>query len=123
VRIVEQPLSEREYYELLDQADIVALPFRRRIYAASTSGGFVEALAMGKPVVVTAGTWMSAQLERAGAGLTCADGSGADLARALRAARAGRGELAARAAAQRASWLAYHNPRSAVSGLLGAFDD
>jgi glycosyltransferase involved in cell wall biosynthesis len=123
VRIVEQPLSEREYYELLDQADIVALPFRRRIYAASTSGGFVEALAMGKPVVVTAGTWMSAQLERAGAGLTCADGSGADLARALRAARAGRGELAARAAAQRASWLAYHNPRSAVSALLGAFDD
>ena len=50
VRIVDQSLSEREYYELLGSAHLVALPFRRSVYAASTSGGFVEALAMGKPV-------------------------------------------------------------------------
>ena len=122
VRIIDQPLGEREYYELLGSAHLVVLPFRRSVYAASTSGGFVEALAMGKPVVVTAGTWMSAELERAGAGLTCADRSGADLARALRAARASRNSLAARAAAERPAWLAYHNPRSFVTRLLGAFD-
>jgi glycosyltransferase involved in cell wall biosynthesis len=122
VRIVDQSLSEREYYELLGSAHLVALPFRRSVYAASTSGGFVEALAMGKPVVVTAGTWMSAELERAGAGLTCADRSGTDLARALRAARASRESLAARAAAERPAWLAYHNPASFVTRLLGAFD-
>jgi glycosyltransferase involved in cell wall biosynthesis len=123
VRIVDQPLSEREYYELLGSADLVALPFRRSVYAASTSGGFVEALAMGKPVVVTADTWMSAELEQAGAGLTCADRSGSDLARALRAARASRETLAARAVAERPAWLAYHNPRSFVTRLIGAFDD
>ena len=123
VRIVDQPLSEREYYDLLGSADLVALPFRRSVYAASTSGGFVEALAMGKPVVVTAGTWMSAELEQAGAGLTCADRSGSDLARALRAAWASRETLAARAVAERPAWLAYHNPGSFVTRLIGAFDD
>jgi glycosyltransferase involved in cell wall biosynthesis len=122
VRIVDRPLSETDYYELLRSADVIALPFRRSVYAASTSGGFVEALAMGKPVVVTAGTWMSAQLERSGAGVICADRSGPDLARALRGARAQQAELAARAAAQRPAWLAYHNPRSFVATLLRAFD-
>jgi len=78
---------------------------------------------MGKPVVVTAGTWMSAELEHAGAGLTCADRSGRDLARALRAARASRETLAARAVAERPAWLAYHNPHSVVTRLIGAFDD
>jgi hypothetical protein len=77
---------------------------------------------MGKPVVVTAGTWMSAQLERSGAGVICADRSGPDLARALRAARAQQAELATRAAAERSAWLAYHNPRSFVATLLRAFD-
>ena len=123
VRIVDQPLSESEYYELLAGADLVALPFRRSVYAASTSGGFVEALAMGKPVVVTAGTWMSAELERAGAVLTCADRSGPDLARALRVARTSRASLTSRAIAERPAWLAYHNPRSFVTRLLGTFDD
>ena len=123
VRIVDRSLSEGEYYQLVGSAHLVALPFRQSVYAASTSGGFVEALAMGKPVVVTAGTWMSAELERAGAGFTCADRSGRDLARALRAARASRETLAARAIAARPAWLAYHNPRSFVSRLVGAFDD
>jgi glycosyltransferase involved in cell wall biosynthesis len=123
IRIVDRPLSESEYYELVAGADLVALPFRREVYAASTSGGFVEALALGKPVVVTAGTWMSAELERSGAGLTCADRSGPDLARALREAWGSRTALAARAAAARPTWLAYHNPRSLVARLLEAFDE
>lgn len=121
VRIVDRSLSEAEYYELLGAAELVALPFRRAVYAASTSGSFVEALALGKPVVVTAGTWMSRELERSGAGLICADQSGPDLARALRAARATRASLAARAAAARPAWVAYHNPGSFVARLLKAF--
>jgi glycosyltransferase involved in cell wall biosynthesis len=123
VRIIDQPLSESEYYELMASADLVALPSRREVYAAGTSGGFVEALALGKPVVVTDGTWMSAELEHSGAGITCADRSGPDLARALRAARVSRVALAAQAQAQRPGWLAYHNPRSFVTRLLGTFDD
>ena len=86
------------------------------------SGPFVEALALGKPVVVTEDTWMSAQLARFGAGLTVRDRDPEDLARAICAARDGYEHLAEQASARQESWIAYHNPDNFVKELLKVVD-
>jgi glycosyltransferase involved in cell wall biosynthesis len=78
----------------------------------------VEALGLGKPVIVTEGTWMSAQLQKFGAGLTFRDQDPDDLARAICAARLEYPRLAEQAAARREEWVAYHNPESFVHELL-----
>ena len=118
VHIVEKPLDESGYYLLMSGADLVVLPYFQEEYHAMVSGPFVEALALGKPVVVTEGTWMSEQLERFGAGLTVRDRDAEDLARAICAARDNYQQLAERAAARRESWIAYHNPQNFVNELL-----
>jgi len=118
LHIVQRPLGEEEYYQMISEADLVVLPYSQEVYYAMSSGPFVEALALGKPVVVTEGTWMSEQLERFGAGLTVRDRDAEDLARAICAARDNYQQLAERAAARRESWIAYHNPQNFVNELL-----
>lgn len=118
VTLIEHALLEKEYRQLLSKADAVLLPFRMDDYYARTSGTFTEALAAGKPVVVTQGTWMSDQLERFGAGITFRDGDISDLARAICEVRDNYPRLSGQAQARRADWTAYHNPDNFVDELL-----
>jgi len=118
LHVVQKPLEEKEYYQMMSEADLVVLPYFQEDYYAMSSGPFVEALALGKPVVVTEGTWMSTQLERFGAGLTVRDRDADDLARAICAARDNYRYLAEQAAARRESWIAYHNPQNFVDELI-----
>ena len=118
IHIVQGPLGEEEYYRLLSEADLVVLPYYQEDYYAMSSGPFVEALALGKPVVVTEGTWMSTQLERFGAGLTVRDRDPEHLARAICAARENYRSLTEQAAERRESWIAYHNPQNFVDELI-----
>jgi hypothetical protein len=62
----ETALSPVEYYRMMSQSDIVLLPYIHSRYRACTSGVFAEALAMGAPPVVPAGTWMADQLPPGG---------------------------------------------------------
>jgi glycosyltransferase involved in cell wall biosynthesis len=119
VRLVDKVLSREEYAELLGGADVVLLPYTRRVYFARTSGPFTEALAAGKPVIVTADTWMSEELERHGAGLTFRDGDAADLAGTILRAKEGLAELSQAARARRGAWLRRHSPAAMVLALLG----
>lgn len=66
VRLLNDPMTSADYRALLLDADVVVLPYDRDDYYARSSGIFAEALAIGKPVVVPAGTWMAAELSRAG---------------------------------------------------------
>jgi glycosyltransferase involved in cell wall biosynthesis len=118
LRIVQKTLDEREYYQMMADADLVVLPYFQEVYRVMSSGPFVEALALGKPVVVTEDTWMSDQLQRFGAGLTVRDRDADDLARVLCAARDDYPRLAEQAVARRERWIAYHNPNSFVNELL-----
>jgi glycosyltransferase involved in cell wall biosynthesis len=118
VRIVQKPLNEGEYNSMLSEADLVVLPYFQEDYHAMVSGPFVEALALGKPVVVTEGTWMSAQLAQFGAGLTVKNHDADDLARVICLARDNYRQLAERAAARRDIWTAFHNPSRFVDELL-----
>ncbi len=118
VELIETPLNEADYLRLLEDSHVVLIPFFREIYHSSTSGTFTEALAAGKPVVVTNNTWMSAQLARYGAGATFRDQDVDDLARAICEVRDNYPRLAAKARTRRAAWVTYHNPDNFVDKLL-----
>ncbi len=84
VTFLQETLSTDAYYRLLGQADAVLLPYDAKIYRSRSSGVLTEALAAGKPVVVTENTWLSDQMTAFGGGVICRSGDPADLARAIR---------------------------------------
>lgn len=62
VELITEPLTSEQYWDMLAASDIVLLPYEPQAYRARSSGIFVEALAVGRPVIVPAGTWMATQL-------------------------------------------------------------
>ncbi|MGA0608391.1 glycosyltransferase [Phenylobacterium sp. VNQ135] len=123
VCLLHAPLESDAYYALLQDADIVALPYWRAIYEARTSGVLLEALAAAKPVICTADTWMSDQVEATGAGRVAPDRDATALAKALVDCADDYGRLAAQAAEAAPSWVATHNPQSFAAALIdGAAD-
>jgi hypothetical protein len=65
VELIKRPLSSYDYRRLLQDSDIVVIPYDRDNYYARSSGIFAEALVAGKPVLVPAGTWMASELSAA----------------------------------------------------------
>jgi hypothetical protein len=63
VTVVREPMSLPEYNIALNSADIAVFPYEVIPYRKRTSGVFAEAVAYGKPVVATRGTWMAEQIE------------------------------------------------------------
>ncbi len=61
VDVVDKVLSLREYFELLDEIDVVVLPYQER-YAVSGSGVLYESIYMGKFLIVPRDTFMPAVL-------------------------------------------------------------
>jgi glycosyltransferase involved in cell wall biosynthesis/tetratricopeptide (TPR) repeat protein len=111
-------LSSDAYYAILQDADLVALPYWRSIYEARTSGVLLEAKAAAKVVICTDGTWMSDQIEATGGGVVVADRNPAALANALLAAEARYEELASQALIGAGRWLAYHNGDSLIGQMI-----
>ena len=64
VSLVDHPLSEEAYLQLLRDADVLLLPYRPETYKERTSGVFCEALSAGKPVIVSEGSLMARQVSR-----------------------------------------------------------
>jgi glycosyltransferase involved in cell wall biosynthesis len=121
VHLVTSSLSSEEYYRMLAEADVILLPYRRGDYAARTSGIFAEALAAGKPVIVTTGTWMSAQLDHHGAGIGISDGAPQELAAAILRMEREHPAFASKALAGVSSWIAVHNDEQLLRSLLSYF--
>lgn len=57
-------LPRADYLSWMHTADLVALPYDPNVYAARTSGIFVEAITAGRMPLTTAGTWMAHELMR-----------------------------------------------------------
>src|SRR5262245_33180342 len=110
VTLIERPLSGDEYTNLLNGASAVVLPRLLRLYRSQTSGPFVEALAAGKPVVVTRNSWMSDQLTRYGAGTTFEDEDSEGLADAIRKLASNYNDFRTRASRAAKEWASFHNP-------------
>ena len=58
VELIEGKVSTEDYFAMLDRMDIVVLPYRQR-YEVSGSGVFVEALSLGKVLVLPERGWMA----------------------------------------------------------------
>lgn len=118
VTLIERPLSSTEYGTLLSSLDIVVIPYQQEDYRSRTSGVFVEAVAAGKPVIVTASTWMADELRKWGAGIVIPTLSSAALAQALVETVERFSALWAQAAAGSGACRAYHCPESMLRALL-----
>ena len=62
VELIPDCLDTRDYYDRLAAANAIVVPYDAERYAARSSGILIEALAAGKPVVTTAGSWMESQV-------------------------------------------------------------
>ncbi len=118
VTIITQPLKIKDYYQLLNTADIILLPYKQQFYYARTSGILIEAFALGKPVIVTDNTWMSEQLENFGAGITFQDGNVEDLLQAILEAKKQYLELSNKAYNKRSICIDYYSPKTFFRTLL-----
>jgi hypothetical protein len=63
VSVIREALSLSDYGAALSSADIALFPYEVVPYRKRCSGVFAEAVAFGKPVVATPGTWMAEQIE------------------------------------------------------------
>lgn len=62
VRLIGDRLSREEYAAWLNRAQVILLPYDPVAYQERTSGIFTEAIIAGRIPVVSAGTWMAAEL-------------------------------------------------------------
>jgi glycosyltransferase involved in cell wall biosynthesis len=109
-------VSPEEYYGLLASSHLVLLPYRARNYRARSSGVLAEAIAAGKPTIVTAGTWLSGQ-QPLGSGETFTDE--ASFAEAVRSVCDRYPEYKARALLARELWQRRHSPGCLIDCLIG----
>jgi glycosyltransferase involved in cell wall biosynthesis len=64
VSMVEGPFASDAYLSLINNADIILLPYNSDAYYARSSGIYAEALAAGIPVVARDQSWMSQEMLR-----------------------------------------------------------
>ncbi|WP_020400479.1 glycosyltransferase [Kordiimonas gwangyangensis] len=62
VSLLFEKLDSDAYYDHIARADVVLISYAQRNYVRRSSGILIEAMAAGKPVIVTAGTWMAGQV-------------------------------------------------------------
>lgn len=62
VELINEPMTPQAYFECLVASDIVLIPYSVSRYHSRSSGVLIEALAAGKPVITTAGSWMATQV-------------------------------------------------------------
>ncbi len=63
VTIIKNPLTPSAYYQLLNSADLLVIPYNNVSYRYRTSGVLTESLAAGKPVIVPENTWLANQID------------------------------------------------------------
>jgi len=115
VRVLADPLADDAYRVLLADADLLVLPYDAERYRARSSGVAAEALALGKPIVAPARTWLAAHAP-AGAVETFARPDG--FPAAVRAAVARHAAMTAAARAAAGGWRERHSAAALVRTLL-----
>lgn len=115
VRVMHEALMPQQYFAELAACDIVLLPYSAQRYHSRSSGILVEALAAGKPVLTSAGSWMSTQVTAEHALLFEA---GDDLADALRRLLKRLPQLRKHAQKIAAHWQGHAEPAHYLQHLL-----
>ena len=113
-------LTEEVYRNLMDQADIMLMPYKPISYEYSTSGVFTESMALGKVVVVPNNTWLSRELEKYnGGGVTFESDKIKQIYDALDGAISGFDLLSAKARESSLEFKAWHNVSSFLDVIKG----
>ena len=86
VKFSKDLLTGEAYWDFLQQADVIVLPYRSESYRARVSRVAIEAAMLGKPMVYTKGTWISEVVEMVGAGVAIAEEIPQSLAEAIQMA-------------------------------------
>ena len=110
------PLSPEAYFRLVASADVLLCPYDPIAYRRRSSGTLAEAIAVGIPTVVPAGTWLARQ-QPPETGATCHDET--SFLAAVRTILSHYPRYLGAARAARDRWLAAHTPDRLVSALLG----
>lgn len=118
VSLVEHPLSEEAYLQLLRDADVLLLPYRPETYKERTSGVFCEALSAGKPVIVSEGSLMARQVLRERTGWLLRDSHPESIARVIRRALPELDSVAARCMELMDRYGKMFHPDTVVAKLL-----
>lgn len=63
VKVIKNPMTTEEYYQLLISADLLVIPYDVSSYRYRTSGVLTESLAAGKPVIIPANSWLASQVD------------------------------------------------------------
>jgi len=111
-------LTPEEYVRLLQDADVVLIPYRRREFYSRTSGIFADAVYLNKPMVGTADTWLGRQIQKIGCGETFEDGDIAGLGAAVERVVDNLPFYVENAKRAREEWLAENSPSKALEFLL-----
>jgi glycosyltransferase involved in cell wall biosynthesis len=111
-------LSGREYWDLAESCDVIMLPYDPKYYYIRGSGILFEAMGLGKPIIVTAGScldWLMAKYQ--GAGMRF-DSTTASLLAAIGTIAASYGDFEAVARVAGRSVREKHNPKAFIDALM-----
>ncbi|NVK57616.1 MAG: glycosyltransferase [Alteromonadaceae bacterium] len=86
IEVIDGDLSDAEFIGMLENADIVVIPYYGEAFRRRTSGILVDSMLLGKPVVVLEDTWLADIVAVEGTGQV-AKATPDDVARAVRAAQ------------------------------------
>jgi len=62
MKFIDEPLSSKEYKDILSKIDVFLMPYHPHSYDKRVSGIFIEATLAGIPVVTTGRTWMAKEI-------------------------------------------------------------
>jgi glycosyltransferase involved in cell wall biosynthesis len=118
INFLTSDLSESDYFSLLENADIILLPYNSKFYHVQTSGIFTEALSAGKIVIVSDNTWMSFQLNKFNSGLVFKENDFDSFYLKFTEALNNYDTLNKQSKNTRIIWNKYHNADNFVKSLL-----
>jgi glycosyltransferase involved in cell wall biosynthesis len=116
--LIPEKLPDLDYAELLHFLDVALLPYSHQSFQKGTSNIFAEALALGKPVIVSSNTWMAHELKKTNCGLEFQSGEINDFAAKVQEMALRCGEYQARAQKFSDEWRRLHNTRTLVDTIL-----
>jgi glycosyltransferase involved in cell wall biosynthesis len=122
VKAVQGPLTELEYQSMLENTDLLLLPYDQQLYASQTSGPCMEALANGIVQVATNKTTMEFALKRHGMPGVLIDAPTVEqtVVGALEAIK-NYDHLAEKAFVASQQWRSFHNRENFMSHMLQFF--
>lgn len=105
VEVATEDLDDAAFARFMDKADLIVLPYKSEAFRERTSGLLIDAMLLGRPVVVLEDTWLADIAVRAGFGVAAKDDPDSILA-AIRFALDHHAELCAAAVRYRSTYLA-----------------